>query len=127
MPGFARGLRGHMKWLRKLQKIRILRGQLRCLALWCTTAMLSPIIFPVFGFATLAFFHSVWAVAFIALFYVTRGMNDPVVKTYINGLVSSEDRATILSVKSLVGRLIFAVIGPFLGWVYDAYSLSLAL
>jgi len=90
-------------------------------------SLLALIVFPVIGFAALAVFHSVWSAAFITLFYVTRGMNDPVVKTYINGLVSSEDRATILSVKSLVGRLIFAVVGPFLGWAYDAYSLSLAL
>lgn len=90
-------------------------------------ALILLIVFPVVAFSLLSSFQFIWAAVFIALFYVTRGLNDPVVKTYINGLVSSQDRATILSVKSLVGRLIFAVVGPLLGWVNDAYSLSVAL
>ena len=85
------------------------------------------VTFPVVAFLLLSAFQFIWAAVFIVLFYVTRGLNDPVVKTYINGLVSSQDRATILSVKSLVGRLIFAVVGPLLGWVNDVYSLSVAL
>lgn len=85
------------------------------------------ILLPVVGFVALSISHFAWTAAFILLFYVVRGLNDPVAKTYINGLVSSEERATILSVKSLVCRMMFAIIAPFLGWVHDAYSLSWAL
>jgi MFS family permease len=91
------------------------------------TSLVILMLLPVIGFAVLSVFHFAWAAAFIILFYVVRGLNDPVAKTYINGLVSSEERATILSVKSLVCRMMFAIIGPLLGWMHDAYSLSWAL
>ena len=55
-----------------------------------------------------------------------RGINGPVLNDYINRCVSSDIRATVLSVKSLVGRLMFVLLGPLLGWINDSYSLSMA-
>jgi len=55
-----------------------------------------------------------------------RGINGPVLNDYINSCVSSDIRATVLSVKSLVGRLMFVLLGPLVGWVNDSYSLSVA-
>jgi hypothetical protein len=55
-----------------------------------------------------------------------RGINGPVLNDYVNRLVSSDIRATVLSVKNLVGRLMFVILGPAIGWVNDAYSLSMA-
>ena len=40
--------------------------------------------------------------------------------------MDSEIRATVLSVKSLVGRLMFTIIGPMTGWISDQYGLSAA-
>ncbi len=85
------------------------------------------ILLPVAGYALLSSFWFIWSGVFIALFYAARGIHGPIVSDYINGLVSSDVRATILSVKNLVARLIFSLVGPFVGWASDAYSLKVAL
>lgn len=85
------------------------------------------IVLPALGYFLLSSFWFVWSGIFILLFYVTRGMNNPVLCDYINKLVSSDIRATVLSVKNLAGRLIFSIVGPFAGWISDAFSLKAAL
>lgn len=50
-----------------------------------------------------------------------------VLQDYINKLVSSDIRATVLSLQSLMFRLVFVIVGPLMGWVADIYSLSAAL
>lgn len=90
-------------------------------------SLIALIVLPVFAYLLLSIHVSAIAIAFMTLFYVTRGMNNPITKSYINGLVSDEERATILSVQSLIGRLMFAVIGPIIGWVHDTYSLQAML
>ena len=75
----------------------------------------------------LGLFQSLWAIVFIVLFYFVRGVSTPVLRDYVNKIITSNMRATVLSVKNLVGRLIFAIIGPFIGWIADIYSLQLAL
>lgn len=84
-------------------------------------------LLPAVGYAITGSFTSPWAGICIGLFYVTRGIHNPILSSYINGLVESEIRATILSVKNLVRRLIFSVIGPLVGWIHDACSLENAL
>ena len=61
------------------------------------------------------------------LFYIVRGIATPVLKDYINRLCSSDVRATVLSVRNFVIRVIFAIIGPFVGWYNDKFSLQAAL
>ena len=63
---------------------------------------------------------------FLLLFYVVRGLATPVFKNYINLYTPDEIRATILSVRNLVIRISFAVIGPLLGWMTDHVSLNTA-
>ena len=65
-------------------------------------------------------------ISFLFLFYLIRGIASPVLKNYINQYTESEVRATILSVRNFVIRIIFAVLGPFLGWLTDNYSLKIA-
>lgn len=84
-------------------------------------------LLPVIAYLLLSTQVAMWTAGFIILFYIVRGMNDPVMKSYINGLVSSHDRALILSAKNLIGRLLFALFGPVAGWVCDAYSLQAAM
>lgn len=36
-------------------------------------------------------------------------------------------RATVLSIRNFIIRLIFASMAPFLGWLNDTFSLALAL
>ena len=61
------------------------------------------------------------------LFYLVRGYATPVLKDYINRVTASHIRATVLSVRNFIIRLLFAITGPFLGWVKDIYSLPQAL
>ena len=42
-------------------------------------------------------------------------------------MTSSDKRATVLSVRNFIIRMNFAVIGPFLGWYMDVYSLPIAM
>ncbi len=63
---------------------------------------------------------------FLFLFYLVRGLATPIFKNYINIYSPNQMRATILSVRNLIIRIIFAVVGPVLGWLTDNISLNLA-
>ena len=78
------------------------------------------------GYFLLSIFQSIWAIIFIVMLYFVRGITYPVLKDYINQTITSDIRATVLSVSSLVRRLFFSVFGPIIGWVSDLYSLSTA-
>ncbi|MDR2009776.1 MAG: MFS transporter [Bacteroidales bacterium] len=67
-------------------------------------------------------------IVFIAiwLFYFIRGVATPVLKNYINELCEPNVRATVLSIRNLAIRLIFAVVAPFIGWYTDVYSINQA-
>jgi MFS family permease len=85
----------------------------------------------IIGMLALGYFLSGFAVLregliFLFLFYLARGLATPVFKNYINQYTPSEIRATILSVRNLVIRICFAVIGPLLGWMTDHVSLNMA-
>lgn len=67
------------------------------------------------------------ALGILVVFYIIRGFATPVLKDYINRIAESNIRATILSVRNFIIRLNFALIGPFLGWYTDTYSLKQAL
>lgn len=82
------------------------------------------IILSVSGYVLTAVFQSLWAIGFLVLFYIVRGMGQPTFYGYINSLISSDKRATVLSVGNLLVRLIFSCLGPVIGWIADSYSLS---
>ena len=79
------------------------------------------------GYLVLSRFHSPAGLIILYIFYLIRGYATPVLKDYINRITSSNIRATVLSVRNFVIRLLFALAGPFLGWVKDIYSLPQAL
>jgi MFS family permease len=68
--------------------------------------------------------QALWAIGFLFLFYFVRGIATPVLKDYINRLTDSNIRATVLSVRNFLIRIIFAGVGPFLGWYTDHFSLA---
>ncbi|KKQ27508.1 MAG: Nitrate/nitrite transporter [Candidatus Magasanikbacteria bacterium GW2011_GWC2_37_14] len=72
-------------------------------------------------------FIFLFSFSFCFLQQFVRGFSDPVISDYLNKLTPSHTRATILSIKALAGRLIYAAIIPFIGWVADIYSLTQAL
>ena len=60
---------------------------------------------------------------FLLLFYAVRGIATPVLRNQINEITPSDIRATVLSVRSLIIRLSFSLLGPFLGWHADRSGL----
>ena len=60
-------------------------------------------------------------------FYLARGLATPTLRNYINIITTSEVRATVLSVRNFLIRLIFAITGPLWGWLTDIYSLKTAI
>jgi hypothetical protein len=79
------------------------------------------------GYLALSRFHLPGGLVILYLFYLVRGYATPVLKDYINRITASHIRATVLSVRNFIIRLLFALLGPLLGWVKDIYSLPQAL
>lgn len=67
------------------------------------------------------------AIICLYFFYAVRGYATPVLKDLINQNCGSSTRATVLSLRSLVIRFGFAIIGPSIGLISDSFSLSFAL
>ncbi len=79
------------------------------------------------GYVALAFNLTYAGLAILFVFYVIRGFATPILKGYINQMTFSEMRATVLSIRNFIIRLMFAAIAPFIGWLNDVYSLRTAL
>ena len=67
------------------------------------------------------------ALAVLFLFYTIRGYATPLLKDLVNHYCVSETRATVLSIRSMIIRVSFALLGPFIGNLSAGYSLSFAL
>ena len=78
------------------------------------------------GYGLMSMHVGLIGIAFFLIFYFVRGVGQPILKDCVNRLIVSEERATILSLQNLVGRLIFAVAGPIAGWIADGYSMDVA-
>jgi MFS family permease len=89
-----------------------------------TLLLLMPLA--VFAYILSGLVQTLWVIAIFFIFYFVRGLHGPMLKEYINRLISSDKRATVLSVKNMFGLLFFTFIGPFVGWMKDAYSFKQA-
>ncbi|BBE19651.1 transport protein [Aquipluma nitroreducens] len=89
--------------------------------------LLFIVIFISLGFVLTSLQISLAGIAILFGFYMVRGIATPVLKDQINQYTDSKVRATILSVRNLEIRIIFAAIGPALGYLTDTFSLSTAL
>ena len=78
------------------------------------------------SYLLIGYIYSVWIIAVLFLFYFIRGIATPVLKDYINRITSSDVRATVLSVRNFVIRVLFSIVGPFLGWFSDKFSIQQA-
>lgn len=86
------------------------------------------VVLPMITFTLLCAGPSVWLVPAILGFCFITATAYPVMLEKINRAVEdSTIRATVLSVKALVTRLVVAVVGPVVGWIMDVYSLRTAL
>jgi len=79
------------------------------------------------GYFCLGIFKTMGALFFLFFFYIIRGIATPILKNQINEITPSQIRATVLSIRSLIIRLAFAVLGPLLGWQADRAGLPWAL
>ena len=91
-----------------------------------TYSLYAIIILLTLGYLLSGIFISMWGIVFLFIFYLVRGIASPILKNYINQYTQSEIRATILSVRDFIIRIIFAVIGPLLGWMTDNINLESA-
>ena len=81
-------------------------------------------IIMIVSFILLSIYQSLVGLIFIFIIYAVRGLVTPLLKNLININISSEKRATILSIRSFIIRISFATIAPFLGFIADKKSLQ---
>lgn len=80
------------------------------------------------GYILLAYNLSSYTLLGILLFfYLVRGLATPILKGYINQFTQSDMRATVLSIRNFIIRLLFAFISPFAGWISDTWDIKTAL
>jgi MFS family permease len=78
------------------------------------------------GLVSLGLLNSVWGIAIFALTGFATSLTSPLVESIILKQSPGSVRATILSVDSLIFRILLALIGPLIGVVADHFSLSTA-
>jgi MFS family permease len=86
-----------------------------------------PLILVVTGYFSLTFMNLKWAFVLFILLYIARGFTVPVFTNRINRQIPSERRATVLSIRVLLTRIIFCIVGPVSGYISDCYSLRTGL
>lgn len=69
----------------------------------------------------------VWGFAWIGLQTVAGGAFNPLLEAYVNKRIPSARRATVLSIKNMLGSVLFMTLSPLLGHAVDVYSLPTAL
>ena len=79
------------------------------------------------SFLFLGFISSVWGLIFFLVSRVAWSALSPLITDIMNRMTTSEIRATVLSVRAFVNRILFAVVSPFIGYAADVYSLNIAI
>ena len=77
------------------------------------------------GYAGLAFSQVIWGFTFYFLLTIMRGIQGPFLRLALQKQSDRHERASILSLKSLVFRLGFVITGPLVGVLADRSGLSL--
>jgi MFS family permease len=90
------------------------------------TALTIILLIPVFYLLT-GLLLSIYAIGILILFYIVRGVATPVLKNTINEITSSDVRATVLSIRSLIIRSVYAILAPIIGVFTNKFSLSRSL
>ena len=72
----------------------------------------------------LALTTAVWGFAFYYLLTAMRGLQGPLMRSRLQSLSKRRNRASVLSLHSLVFRLGFVATGPLVGWLADTRGLS---
>jgi MFS family permease len=84
-------------------------------------------IAPVIGYFGMSLATGLWGVAIGLLFYLSRGVNQVLLREAYNARIPSEFRATANSLQTGMFRLAFAVFGPAIGYSIDRFGVSKTL
>jgi len=76
------------------------------------------------SFILLGFNNSTYGLFFIFIIYLLRGIVTPILRNAINVNTTSNKRATVLSIRSFIIRISFAICAPILGYIAENYALS---
>ncbi len=79
------------------------------------------------GYAGLSLSHAAWGIVFYLCFMTIRGLQGPILATVMQQDAPPEDRASVLSIATLVFRLSFVVAGPPIGALVDRLGMETAL
>lgn len=90
-------------------------------------ALISIILYIPLAYILLGLLPLVTGILSLLLFYAVRGYATPLLKDLTNKYCQSQTRATVLSIRSLIIRLSFSLLGPMIGVTTEHYSLSVAL
>ncbi len=75
-------------------------------------------------FTLLSLNQSIYGIIFIFFIYLLRGVATPILRNEININTESKKRATVLSIRSFIIRISFAIFAPILGYIAEHYTLS---
>ena len=76
------------------------------------------------SFVCLGLNITIYGLIFIVIIYIIRGVITPNLRNLININSTSERRATVLSLRSFMIRISFAIIAPIFGYITDSYNIS---
>lgn len=87
----------------------------------------SIIIYIPLGYILLGTLPLITGLVSLFIFYGIRGYATPFLKDVTNKYCQSQTRATVLSIRSLIIRISFSLLGPMIGVITEHYNLSVAL
>lgn len=90
-----------------------------------TSLILIPVV-PIITWLVFAYAKTLWVLPLLTFVPAVWGFALLVFQDFVQKLISSDRRATVLSIMSFFRRGIFFVFAPFLGWVTDVYSIQTA-
>lgn len=90
-------------------------------------SLLLVILYIPAGYILLGLLPLVTGIISLLFFYAIRGYATPVLKDLTNNYCGSEIRATVLSIRSLIIRISFSILGPLIGVLSERLSFEYAL
>ena len=88
--------------------------------------LLCCLLVPV-GYAGLSLVQAAWSIVFYLCFMTIRGLQGPILATVMQHDAPPEDRASVLSIATLMFRLSFVIAGPPIGALVDRAGMETAL
>jgi MFS family permease len=79
-----------------------------------------------FIYMALGLIQSIFLIPFIFLIGFLWNFSGPLLFGYLNRIIESDIRATVLSVNNMAGNISFIILSPLFGTLVDVYSLSTA-